>query len=460
MIWYVILFIMITIIVSEWAFYKVAGYLDLSIFFKPEILSWLGLIYRKEIGIYGIFVVLMFLAIYFYQEYKIKSRKNCVVQEVDLKEIAKIWLEAEDYKKAIEEAIKKELPRENKKEVQIIISSFKEDRSKKLFEFINEKSEYFSDLGIKIAKDLIEILENNPAKSVASLYKGDTNFKDYKKLVVGDKTSYDVLSEVSLYTHSMNVVEEIIEIVEGKEEANLYYEKAIIAALAHDIGKLRALQEYSEKITADLFKNAPHNVISALFLREKYPEYKKDVIEAIEFHHGPIKPKNYVLMMLKEADKRAREKEIEKWLLENKEKEEGETIKKNDFSNKEDYQEESPQEELKEAEELFEEIDIEDIFEDAEETVELKELVKEDPCQVEYTPRGLNLENLIFIKNSKLYLSPILAKKVGIKEKANTYYVKTKKGEYSLLLIELNPDWLGDMDCEEIEEVTREENDG
>ncbi len=460
MIWYIVAFLFLTAFIVEYAFFKATGYIDLTIFYNPQVLSSLVFFYRKEVGLYGIFVVLMFLVIYFYQENKIKKRKNCALQEVDLADIAKIWLEAEEYKQAVRAEFSQPT-KTNKEEVKIIIPNFQKERSKKLFEYINEKREYFGEKGIEIIKNLIELLEKNPASSVASWFKNDSNTKDYKDLVVGNKTSYDILSEYSLYEHTMDVVEEIIEIVEQKEEAGLYFERAIIAALAHDIGKLKSIQNYSNKITSELFRTAPHNVISALFLREKYPDFSKEVIEAVEFHHGAVKPKNnYILEMLIKADKKAREKEIQKWLINNK-------INKNKEDKKvEKLPEEKPEEkqsriEIQEKEndipedDIFD-LDMEDIFGDEEDEVfDLKRILEEEPCKIKKTIRGVDLEELLFVNGGYLYISLPYANKLGLNEKPGKFKVSFQDSEYELLLVKIKPDFLGNYECEgvSVEEI-------
>jgi len=309
---YFFLFILFIAGFLEYSYMKITGSFGLKAFSK-EFIGYIAIYYKKEIALFGIFTTIFFMALYFYLQNKIKKRKNCAVTEVELKEIAKIWLENEAYKNLVKEEVKGEFEEvEVKEEYTIITPSFKFAKSYNLFEKIKNKKEFFNKEGIEIIADILKLLENNhPTSSVASKFKKDPNYTDYKKLILPNKTSYDILSEVTLYDHSLNVANKAIELLEENEEGGLYLQRVLIAGLAHDIGKIKNLQN----VPKELYKNAPHNVISALILREKYPEISKEIIEAVEQHHGAVKNKsNYTLRVLLEADKLAREEEIAQYL--------------------------------------------------------------------------------------------------------------------------------------------------
>jgi len=313
---YFIFLSFIIALIIEYGYFKVTGEFSFNIFFNSSILGELANYYKKEIAIVGIFITLFYITIYLYLQHKIAKRKNCAIQEVELAEIAKIWLEEESYKEIIRQEVINELPKEEEKKAPLIIPQFNKKESKELFRFIEKNQDSFSELGIRVISDILKMLENNPVSSVASKFKQDPNYKDYKKMIVAGKTSYDILSEVDLYTHTINVVNKAIEYLEqnNKDEKELYLERVIIASLGHDIGKIE--KSLSKDLTPDIFKKAPHNVISAMIFREKYPELNTEIIEAIEQHHGNMKNKNnYTLKVLLEADKRAREKEINEWLM-------------------------------------------------------------------------------------------------------------------------------------------------
>ena len=498
----------------EIAFFKATGHIDFTIFFNKEILGELALYYKKEIALLGIAITLFYMSLALYLQNKIAKRKNCAIQEVELKQIAKIWLESESYKELIKAEVMEEAQTETPKETkpEFIIPSFKNPRSYELFDFINKNKEAFSYDGVSIITDLIKILENNPTSSVASKFTKDPNYKDYKKLVIANKTSYDILSEIDLYTHTFNVVDEAIRYIEEKypKEKKIYLQRAIIAALAHDIGKIQV--PLTEAVTYDLFKKAPHNVISALILREKYPELDKDTIEAVEQHHGAIKNKNnFILKILLEADKKAREKEINKWLVDNKiiknrdeksemrdeEERSGDEVKeirkgeaeKEDKSKdevKEEKEEikseeaeekngeaENSKEEIKEEEEVFD-IDMDECFGEEEMDYEgMKEEIRKEIegnlCNVKATSSGLDFNSLVFAKGNKIYISyaylnTILQNntKDFIKSLAEhkegyskTITISAFDREYKVILIVIDDKALGldvsNVNCDEVE---------
>ena len=458
---YILFLIFILALFIEIAYFKATGHLSLNIFFNKKVLGELAWYYKKEIALLGIAITLFYMSLALYLQNKIAKRKNCAIQEVELKQIANIWLESESYKNLIKEEVIKETKTKEPKEkkADFIIPSFKNPRSYELFDFINKNKEAFNLDGVSIISDLIKILENNPTSSVASKFKQDPNYKDYKKLVVANKTSYDILSETDLYTHTLDVVDEVIKYVNEnfEKEKTIYLQRAIIAALAHDIGKIQ--KPLTASVTIDLFKKAPHNVISALILREKYPELDQNTIEAVEQHHGAIKDKNnYILKILLEADKKAREKEINKWLIDNKYKEPEEEKDKELDKEELEQEDNTKQEENKDKEENIEaeendnsvtednidnkkrekdneneannetkeqnedikdqededvfDVDMDEIFggsEDEEDYEGIKEKIKneiEDKlCSIKKSALGLDLSELVFVKGKFIYIA-------------------------------------------------------
>lgn len=115
------------------------------------------------------------------------------------------------------------------------------------------------------------------------------------------ENTYQMLSQVSLAEHTIHVAEEVLTIV--PYSANLPI--ALIAALAHDIGKI-------PKFRKQYYALGDHPFISVTVLENiggfKELVYADDVIQAVRDHH--LKPKNYVGEMLKEADTRARRREL------------------------------------------------------------------------------------------------------------------------------------------------------
>ena len=335
-------------------------------FFLTNLLGELANYYKKEIAIIGIITTIFYMAVYLYLQHKIATRSNCAIQEVELKEIAKLWLESESYKQVLKQEIEEELPKESKT-INIIMPHFKNERSKKLFEFISEYRDSFSEIGLKTIEWLVRMLEDNPTSSVASKFiKKDPNHKDYGEMVIPNKTKYDILSEIDLYTHTMNVVNEAINYLQehNKDEMGLYLERVIIASLGHDIGKIDLAKN------SKVFANATHNAISAINIKEKFPELNEEIIDAIKHHHGNMKPKNnYTLKILLKADHTARQKEIQQWLITNK-----------DINKQNNTKEDSNKEDIKHK---IDNIDKEDIKQENNKQEDIKQEAKEDSKKVE-----------------------------------------------------------------------------
>jgi putative nucleotidyltransferase with HDIG domain len=460
---YILFLGFIVALLLEYGYFRATGELSLKIFINQELLGALANYYRKEIALFGIFTTLFFMGLYFYLQNKIAKRKNCAIQEVELAEIAKIWLEAEEYKQIIKQEISSEIPKQTKEEKKtFIVPAFNKEESRELFRFIEQHQSSFSELGIKVISDILKLLENNPVSSVASKFKQDPNYKDYNKMVIAGKTSYDILSEVDLYTHTIDVVNEAVKYLQdhNPDEKELYLERVIIAALCHDIGKI---QKSYKNLTDDVYKKVPHNVISALILREEYPKLNEEIIEAVEQHHGAVKNKNnYTLKVLIEADKKAREKEIKEWLIKNQKtkdnnkdnkdiknkdntdkeqninneeinnKNQNINDKENNINNKNINNKENENKNYKnkeqitnnkdntdeknisetEEENIFE-IDTDDLFEDLDEKEnyesakeKLIEKIGDEVCRVKkHSILGLDLNELIFTKEHNIYIS-------------------------------------------------------
>ena len=469
---YILFLAFILALFIEIAYFKVTGHINFTIFFNSNILGQLAWYYKKYIALLGITITFFYMALTLYLQNKIAKRKNCSLKEVELKQIAKIWLESESYKELIKSEVMEETQKETPKETkpEFIIPSFKNPRSYELFDFINKNKEAFSYEGVLIITDLIKTLENNPTSSVASKFKQDPNYVDYKKLITSDKTSYDILSSINLYTHTFNVVDETIKYIEDKypKEKKIYLQRAIIAALAHDIGKIQTPLTTS---TYELLKKSPHNTISSIILREKHPELDKDTIDAVEQHHGAIKNKNnFILKILLQADKTAREKEIRKWLIANQ------IVKKEKIENKEEIKtkEEITQETENEEENTFN-INMEDIFSNSNEInydgmkEALIKKVEDKLCNLKNTKIGLNLKELIFVKEHNIYISYTYLKIIlegneeeflnELKENKEGYtkelIIKAFGKEYKLILIIIKDEALGldvsNVNCDEVE---------
>jgi len=113
---------------------------------------------------------------------------------------------------------------------------------------------------------------------------------------------FDILATVPLYRHSLNVAREIATLCTQK----VVVPKAIIAALAHDLGKLPSYQ-------ASLYATGDHPYIASIVLGSittfQDLAYADEVVDAVRQHHRP-EPELELAQKLKAADQTSRSKEI------------------------------------------------------------------------------------------------------------------------------------------------------
>ena len=146
------------------------------------------------------------------------------------------------------------------------------------------------------AEDILKLLDDvGECPSVVN-----KNTKEAEKRLKTD--IYDLLKQVPLYLHSLNVAREITR--HCKQQAVM--PKAIIAALAHDLGKIPSYQDKAYS-TGD----HPHIAPMVLGTLESFNKlaFAEDIIDAVRCHHRP-NPESDLAQRLKDADQDARTKEL------------------------------------------------------------------------------------------------------------------------------------------------------
>jgi putative nucleotidyltransferase with HDIG domain len=386
---YILFFVMAILCVLEIAFYKEFNYFSLKDLFAMPTITILFEENKKIIGIIGAINTLFFLIVYLLQDKKMKERKNCGLRQIALEDIARIWVEQEHYKQVIREELKQEMP-PPQKETKIVIPTFQTEGVKSFFnDTIIPFQKNISDLGLEIIIQGLKILEEHKdTPSVVSYYEGDNEYKELKNQITTSLSSFDILKNINLLQHTLNVAKESIKMLEKKykKEYQLYLERVVIAAIYHDIGKIKKMEEKLNGITIQLFKSTPHYDISKLIFAEKYPEYKlkDEIIEAIENHHNSYKKSNNkILEILIKADKEARKKEIDKFLQDKKIKENNEQeVNQSENEDEENKKQDKVKEEIKnknEVEEIEKEPEETQKDNDEDKTDEnIKEEIKED----------------------------------------------------------------------------------
>ena len=213
------------------------------------------------------------------------------------------------------------------KKIDSLIPQLKLQRSKELFEFIKSHKSGFNEIDIDVTFNIFKTLEGNKISSIVidsieMRYIKEPDIGEVE-LVIEDKTNYDIFNEIDLYTHTMNVVDELINYIYNECDYGIvdvardnYFKKTLITAIGYNIEKIL---RYGDKIPESLrLLNLSKKVkIISLYLRKNYPELDLDIIDGIEyFDKGSIK--NYTQEMVIDKSKKARRKELQKWLIEHK----------------------------------------------------------------------------------------------------------------------------------------------
>jgi len=299
------------------------------------------------LGIFGTIV---------YYRYQLEKRKNCEIHYVELEQIATLWLSQVDFV----ENVKNQIIEDNSKtgdeqekvhfkapqDVQTLLLDItsqdaRDFAKKEILPNLNRLDEY----EIRIVFELLAFLDKNKnITSVATLFNEDPEKMTYSsKVVTSDgKTSYDILKTFTLLNHTIRVSDNILTMIKdgGRETGGiLLYARALIAALAHDIGKVE-VYGFDTKIKGQMYRTVPHEKLSAIIFQEMYPDYNHvhGVIDAIKSHHIS-KPQGTISYYLKLADQKSREQEISLWLTANKKDEnlmrgvdpQMDIVEKNDF---------------------------------------------------------------------------------------------------------------------------------
>ena len=222
-----------------------------------------------------------------------ENRANGEKQEISIEDISIIWTKRKEAVIRLEELAR--LWRNfNTIQEQNDIPHFFTPVVREFFEkHINKKPFYTGNVKTVI-NNLLTLLDTEG--NIPSVVSGQNETES--KI---PENTYKMLAQVSLAEHTIHVAEEILAIV--PYGANLPI--ALISALAHDLGKM-------PKFRKQYYSLGDHPFISVTVLESiggfKELVYKDDIMQAVRDHH--LKPKGYVGENLKEADTRARRREL------------------------------------------------------------------------------------------------------------------------------------------------------
>lgn len=126
-----------------------------------------------------------------------------------------------------------------------------------------------------------------------------------------DENTYQLLAKTSLLDHSLNVAEEVVRLLSDSKAWHVIPD-TMIAALAHDLGKLESMRGYLYSLGEHpLAAGRPLAGISEF---KKLPK-KDEILQAIKLHHKM--PRGLLGKTLKKADQKARQKELDNAALQN-----------------------------------------------------------------------------------------------------------------------------------------------
>jgi hypothetical protein len=225
------------------------------------------------------------------------TREDKETVRITLAELSHIWEKGESNKKYSVKIGELSPLYKNKEEAKrpIIIVNFKHTRLQSFYDEYVKNNTGFTENSFIFIIDIMKLLDDKGnCPSVVKLSKLDHS-----------KREFQLLSEISLIDHSIDVAEEIIKIYDSP----LALPDAIAVALAHDIGKIPDFH-------GDFYSTGDHPELSARIIRNEIPSFKdlneteqEEIKEAIILHHKA--PKGDLGKKLIQADQAARIKEVQ-----------------------------------------------------------------------------------------------------------------------------------------------------
>lgn len=144
-----------------------------------------------------------------------------------------------------------------------------------------------------------------------------------------DENTYRILAKTTLLDHSLNVAEQVVQLL-SESKAWHVIPDTMIAALAHDLGKLESLRGYLYSLGEHpMTAERPLAGISEFNALPK----KNEILRAIRLHHKM--PNGLLGKTLKKADQLARQQELEETVVAESTREASEALLLTSFGEKE-----------------------------------------------------------------------------------------------------------------------------
>lgn len=160
----------------------------------------------------------------------------------------------------------------------------------------------------ELVENLLQLLHENGDSPSVMVKSYDVEYQKLKGYP--DKRLLDALNRVSVYDHTLHVLEYAVAAIANDERGHLHWfvPAIVTAALGHDIGKMPALYERRPKARAD-HAEISSGVLKRMIPAEINPEIRKYVENAVYFHHTNVVETSPAQVIM-EADARARVREI------------------------------------------------------------------------------------------------------------------------------------------------------
>lgn len=257
------------------------------------------------------------------KEELVKSKKEIVSEIKSLKEVKLPALNAEDKVDAedkvveeVKEEVIEESPEANKEEDFDYTDLFNSvDYTKfyteSILPVLQKVKGTEEEKNVKVLLKIMKLFDSEGDEpSVVNDVEGDSFRKE--KIAGQNVSSYDILRNINLRNHTLNVAKQMYKIVIDElsiDKTSPSLIRFLIVAFAHDLGKLK-------RFRPDNYSMQSHPVVSAVKLKEYLEEssydegIKEEMIRAVEQHHTA--PIDDIGKRLKEADHKAREEEKRK----------------------------------------------------------------------------------------------------------------------------------------------------
>lgn len=161
---------------------------------------------------------------------------------------------------------------------------------------------------VDLVDNLLRLLHEDGDFPSVMLKSYDVEYQKLKKYP--DKRLLDALGKVSVYDHTLHVLEYAVGAIANDERNHLHWfvPAIVTAALGHDIGKMPVLPEHRPKARAD-HAEIGSEVLKRMIPAETNPEIRKYIETAVYFHHTNVVGTSPAQVIM-EADARARVREI------------------------------------------------------------------------------------------------------------------------------------------------------